>query len=411
MEVEDQTKAPGLKWIKRAGGRVPHWIADENDVKNGYIPKTVNLYYLADQPEMLKAKCDALQAEMLLWRTGYRADPLKFDGAIKSLLTIYETHKRSPYRKLKPGSLRPYNHYLKNLKAHVGSVRLDETTGVDLIDWHDVWSENGRYLAAASTARAVLFAAVSFGIMMRLPGCSELAVVMRETAKKLPHPKPRKQSATANQIIAARAAAHQAGRPSSALAYALCFETVLRLWDVIGQWWPMDMGGISEVLDADRDLKWFGLRWEDIDADMVLRYTPSKTADSTGISISYSLKKAPMVMEELQHWPIEKRKGPIIVAEENGLPWRAKIFAQRWSVDRKVAGLPVALWARDLRASGITEGRASDASLDDASKVAGHSATSTTKQYDRAVLEAADRFADARVKRREQSGNGSGNAR
>ncbi|ESZ37371.1 integrase [Mesorhizobium sp. L2C067A000] len=411
MEVEDQTKAPGLKWIKRATGRVPHWVADENDVKNGYIPKTVNLYYLADQPEMLKAKCDALQAEMLLWRTGYRADPLKFDGAIKSLLTIYETHKRSPYRKLKPGSLRPYNHYLKNLKAHIGSVRLDETTGVDLIDWHDVWSENGRYLAAASTARAVLFAAVSFGIMMRLPGCSELAVVMRETAKRLPHPKPRKQSATAEQIIAARAAAHQAGRLSSALAYALCFETVLRLWDVIGQWWPMDMGGISEVLDADRDLKWFGLRWEDIDADMVLRYTPSKTADSTGISISYSLKKAPMVMEELQHWPIEKRKGPVIVAEENGLPWRAKIFAQRWSVDRKVAGLPVALWARDLRASGITEGRASDASLDDASKVAGHSATTTTKQYDRAVLEAADRFADARVKRREQSGNGSGNPR
>jgi len=84
---------------------------------------------------------------------------------------------------------------------------------------------------------------------------------------------------------------------------------------------------------------------------------------------------------------------------------------QRWSVDRKAAGLPVGLWARDLRASGITEGRASAASLDDASKVAGHTATKTTKKYDRAVLEAADRFADARVKGREQSGNGSGNAR
>jgi hypothetical protein len=337
---------------------------------------------------------------MLLWRTGYRADPLKFDGTVKSLLIIYETHPRSTYRKLKPGSLRPYNHYLGNLKSHIGNVRIDEMTGVDLIDWHDVWSENGKYLAAATTARAVLFAAVSFGIMMRLPGCDALAVVIRETAKKLPHPRPRDQSATAEQIIAARAAAHKNGRPSSALAYALCFETVLRLWDVIGQWWPMDMGGISEVLDADRELKWFGLRWEDIDADLVLRYTPSKTVDSSGAHISYSLRKAPMVMEELRHWPAEERKGPVIVSEENRLPWRQQIFAQRWTVDRKAAGLPATLWARDLRASGITEGRASGARLDDASKVAGHTATKTTERYDRAVLEAADRFAEARLKSR-----------
>ncbi|TIQ86464.1 MAG: integrase [Mesorhizobium sp.] len=411
MEEQEQIKATGLKWIKRANTRTPFWVADEDDVKNGYEPKTVNLSYLRDQPEMLKAKCNALQADLILWRTGYRADPLKFDGTHKSLLVIYETHKKSPYHKLKPGTLRPYNHYLKQLKGHIGAVRLDDTTGVDLMDWHDVWSENGRYLAAATTSRAVLFSAVSFGIMMRLPGCAELAAVMKETAKKLPHPKPRNQSATAAQIIAARAAAHKHGRPSSALAYAICFETVLRLWDVIGQWWPMDMGGISEVLDADRDLKWFGLRWEDIDADLVLHFTPSKTVDSSGASISYSLKKAPMVMEELKHWPAEKRKGPVIVSEENGLPWRAQIFAQRWSVDRKAAGLPATLWARDLRASGITEGRASGARLDDASKVAGHTATKTTERYDRAVLEAADRFADARLKRREQSGNSSGNAR
>lgn len=411
MEGEEQVKAPGLKWIKRAKGKTPFWVADEVDVKNGYEPKTVNLAHLINQPDMLKARCDVLQAEMLLWRTGYRADPLKFDGTHKSLLTIYETHKKSPYHKLKPGSLRPYNHYLSQLKGHIGGVRIDDSTGVDLMDWHEIWSENGRHLAAATTARAVLFAAISFGIMMRLEGCVALAAVMKETAKKLPHPKPRNQSATAEQITAARAAAHANGRPSSALAYALCFETVLRLWDVIGQWWPMDMGGISEVLDPERDTKWFGLRWEDIDANMVLHYTPSKTADNTAASISYPLTKAPMVVQELQYWPVEKRKGPMIVSEENGLPWRAGIFSQRWSVDRKAAGMPATLWARDLRASGITEGRASDARLDDASKVAGHSAATTTKKYDRAVLEAADRFAEARMKRREQSGNGGGNAR
>lgn len=411
MEDEEQVKAAGLKWMKRATGKVPVWVADEDDVKAGYIPKTVNLLYLVDQPEMLKAKCDSLQADMLLWRTGHRGDPLHFDGTVKSLLSIYEIHKRSPYHKLKPGSLVPYNHYLKNLRGHIGPVRIDDISGVDLMEWHDVWSGNGRYLAASAVARAVLFAATNFGIMLRLPGCAELQVVLSAAGKTLPQPKRRKQAATAAQITAARAAAHEAGRPSSALAYALCFETTVRLWDVIGQWWPMDMGGISEVLDAERETKWFGLRWEDIDADLVLRYTPSKTVDSSGAETTYSLKKAPMVMEELKHWPVELRRGPVIVSEETGLPYRASIFGQRWTVDRKAAGLPVALWARDLRASGITEGRASNASLDDARQVAGHSDISTTEIYDRAVLEAADRFADARIKRREQSGNGSGNGR
>ena len=53
------------------------------------------------------------------------------------------------------------------------------------------------------------------------------------------------------------------------------------------------------------------------------------------------------------------------------------------------------MWARDLRAS----------------KVAGHSGKKSTRIYDRAVVEAADRFAEARVKGRERSGNDGGNAR
>jgi hypothetical protein len=395
-------KAPGLKWQKRAGGVLsPAWIADEGDVSNGYEPKTVNLKHLADQPAMLAAKCASLQADMLLWRTGYRRDQLKFDGTIASLLRLYDSHPRSPYQKLKPGSLRPYNHYLKSLKGHIGTIRLDDVTGVDIFDWHDVWSDNGRYLAAAAMARAVLEAALSFGVMMREPGCAEVAAIIRETRKKLPKPQPRDQSATAAQITAARQAAHANGRPSSALAYAIAFEVMLRLWDVIGQWWPMDKGGISDVLDPDHKTKWFGLRWEDISADMVLTYTPSKTDGSTGARVTFNLLKAPMVLEELAHWPADKRAGPVIVSEESGLPYRPTIFAQRWTVDRKAAKLPTTLWARDLRASGITEGRASDASLDDAAKVAGHAKPEITKKvYDRAVLEASGRFADARVKGR-----------
>jgi integrase len=69
-----------------------------------------------------------------------------------------------------------------------------------------------------------------------------------------------------------------------------------------------------------------------------------------------------------------------------------------WARDRKTIGLSPKVWARDLRASGITEGRAAGVAIDDVAKVAGHSSARTTSAvYDRAAHAAALRFAKARV--------------
>lgn len=398
----ETVKAPGLKWRKLASGLAPIWVADEADVRSGYSPKTINLKAYAHDADMLVAKCNQLQADMLLWRTGHRRDPLKFDGTVRALLDRYELHPRSPYRKLRPGSLRPYNHYLRNLRGHIGSVQISTISGVDIFEWHEVWSENGKHLAAAAMARAVLEAANSFGILLRTPGCIDLGSVLREASRKLPKPRSRRMAVTADQVATLRKAAHAHGAPSRALAYAVAFETTLRLWDVIGQWWPIDREGLSPVVDTERGMKWFGLRWEDIDADLILRAIPSKTSTTTEARIAYPLSKAPMVLEELKFWPEEKRQGPMIVSESSGVPYAYRNFTHGFKRDRKAAGLPASLWARDLRASGITEGRATDVSLDDTRKVAGHSSKETTaKIYDRAVLEAADRFAAARIRGRE----------
>jgi integrase len=71
--------------------------------------------------------------------------------------------------------------------------------------------------------------------------------------------------------------------------------------------------------------------------------------------------------------------------------------------DRTSASLPANIWARDLRASGISEGRAAGVSMDDAAKVAGHASTRMTSAvYDRAVLAAAERFAEARSNKRKE---------
>ncbi|MGO4836159.1 integrase, partial [Rhizobiaceae sp. 2RAB30] len=134
-------------------------------------------------------------------------------------------HPRSPYHNLKPGSLRPYKHYLRQLKGHIGPVRIDDISGVDLLDWHDVWSDNGKHLAAASMARAVLAAGTSFGVMLRSPGCAELAAIIKEIGKKVRGPRSRTATTTAENVVALRQAAHAAGRPSSALAYAVAFES------------------------------------------------------------------------------------------------------------------------------------------------------------------------------------------
>jgi len=326
-----------------------------------------------------------------------------FDGTLGALLKKYQSEVDSPYFGLRPHSRKPYDHYLPKLIASIGDRRLDKITGIDLKRWHEAWSDGGNHLAASKLMRAVIDAAVSYGIMCRIDACIELKEVLKAASRKLPNPKRREVVITADQVIALRTAAHAAGRPSSALAYALVYETTLRLWDVIGQWVPNDSPGISDVVNTRTGKKWFGLRWEDIDSAMILRYVPSKTSMKTGLAVSYPLSHAPMVMEELEHWPEGKRSGPVVVYEKNGRPYLSEVFSSMWSADRKKAGLPTSIWARDLRASGISEARAAGVATDDAAKVAGHASTKTTSAvYDRATLEAAERFAEARSSKRKR---------
>jgi hypothetical protein len=398
---ESRISAPGLKWIRRRASHTPVWVASVPD----YTPRTQNLAHLRDDPDKLRHRCSVLQNEMFAWKDGHRKKEADFDGTLGSLLHKYHTDADSPYFALRPASRHPYDHYIVKLIAGIGNVRLDKITGIDLKRWHEVWSDGGERLAASKMQRAVLDAAVSYGIMCRIKSCVELREVLKAAGRKLPAPRRREFTVNAGQVEALRKSAHADGRPSCALAYALVFETTLRLWDVIGQWWPIDAPLISDVVtqphgSMKEGKKWFGLRWEDIGPDLVMRYVPSKTSAKTGLGITFPLDRAPMVMEELAHWPT--RQGPVIVCEGTGLPYSGNYFGEKWRIDRAAAGISDKVWARDLRASGITEGRAAGVSTDDAAKVAGHSSTKTTSSvYDRAALEAGERFADARAKKRQ----------
>jgi hypothetical protein len=396
--METKAKAPGLTWPR---GK-PIWRASRPAIKAGFTPKWVNLACFANDESALFARCQRLTAEMHDWLSGRRGHGPAFDGTIGSLVRFYETEPNSPYHKLAPSSRHPYDAYIRMIVQTVGARRIDALDGRDLSRWHTEWSrpltEAGKpRIAAARMAMTVLKTALSFGISCRLPGCAELKLILQQ--QRFPAPKPRVEAPTAAEVVAARQAAHDLGHPGAALAYALQFEGAMRQWDVIGQWLPLSHKTPSSVID--RGLKWVGPMWSQIDEYLILRYTPAKTQFTTGAQVTLDLRLCPMVIEELSQIPAEARRGPLIVSRTTGLPYVYERFRDLWRRCAERAGIKAAVWNRDLRAAGVTEGRQAGAPTDDLAKTAGHANKRTTARvYDRDRLEAQRRVMKARVAHR-----------
>src|SRR2546430_6924072 len=101
----EKLKAPGLGYRKRrSGADVPYWIADARAVKAGYPVKAVNLSVFANEPALLRQRCERLQAEMLLWLSGQREQRGIFDGTFRTLIDRYLTDPESSYVWLRPSS-------------------------------------------------------------------------------------------------------------------------------------------------------------------------------------------------------------------------------------------------------------------------------------------------------------------
>lgn len=400
----EKPKAPGLRWRKRGRGRpsIPVWYATEKAVKAGYLPKQVRLHYedTAQGHADLVARCNRLQAEMTLTLSGHNVEALQFDGTFGALVDRYLRDPESSYQTLKPSSRHPYAIYAVKLKAHIGARRIDHCDGRDVQRWFKIWAgiDNLRDPAARlPRARAtlnVLKAAVSFGVICRLPACADFSAILTEL--EFPSPKRRDFAPTEEQVRAARAAAHAAGAPSRALAYALQWDTSLRQWDVTGQWLPLSDPRPSGVLDHDE--KWIGPTWAMVDKDLVLRLVYGKTEDTSAAAGVYDLSVCPMVMEELAHH--RKRRGPLIVNEDTDLPYEYDDFLEGWKSDFADADLDPKMWNRDLRAGAITEAGIRGAARSDVSKGAGHTTERmVAKVYDRDRLEAHRRVMAARARK------------
>lgn len=358
--------------------------------------KSANLSAYADNAPMLIAQAQRLQSEMAMWLKGVRKTGAVFDGKFASLFDIYEVDQESSYHALKPGTRKAYGVYLKRLRPHIGGVKINSTDGRDVKRWFAEWrrDEDGSdHLPRAHMCLAIVKAAIRFGIICRLAGCVEFQQILAEL--EFERPRARTWAPTAEQIIAARQAAHAHGSPGRALLYALQFETRLRQWDLTGQWLQLSDPKFSTI--TDRDLKWVGPTWADIDDNLILaKIRPTKTEDTSEVEVSFDLSVCPMVMEELAGIPAAERVGALIKDAGTGLPYRYLALNRGWNKDFKAAGLPEGVWNRDVRAGAVTADRKANASKDDVRKLAGHAKESTTEIYDRDSVEAHRRVMAAR---------------
>jgi hypothetical protein len=175
---------------------------------------------------------------------------------------------------------------------------------------------------------------------------------------------------------------------------------VARQYDIVGQWVPLADPRPSSIIYGNR--KWLGPTWANIDENLILTLTPSKTERTTGRSVLVDLKLCPLVMDTIAAIPLEDRTGPLVINNRTGIPFYREEFRYLWEKVRAAAGLRPTLWNRDLRAGGLTEGSMAGAGSDDRAKLAGHSQKISQKVYDRDVLVSSSRVNEARAKFRER---------
>jgi hypothetical protein len=154
---------------------------------------------------------------------------------------------------------------------------------------------------------------VAYGVTLGYDDCIRADLILGKL--RFPTPPARRSRLTFDQVKAVRDKAHEMGLGSIALATVLQFELSLRQKDVIGEWEPAPLseGGI-----VHRGTRWTnGLQWSDIDPNMILRKTHTKT----GAFVEFDLRLYPAVLEEIDRMPREKRIGPMVISEHTGEPY------------------------------------------------------------------------------------------
>jgi hypothetical protein len=320
------------------------------------------------------------------------------------LATSYQSDADSPYRKVEHASRVQYAKLCKRIVADMGSQAVTDTKARDLRRQHEVWTEASG-VPMAHALMSMLRMLTGFGAtILEDDQCQRVRGLLG--LMRFPNGERRQVFLSYEQASALCDLARARGWPAIALAQAIQFETMCRQKDVIGAWVPLSDRAPSDLIDGSR--KWIkGMRWNEIDASLILRHKTSKKKKM----MTADLKLAPLVLRELRlAYPrfdaIGSRdalpsSGPIIL-NGDGLPYRENDYRLRWRQLADELGIPKGVQNRDSRSGGITEALAAGATPDDVRKGATHSQLSTTMIYSRGEEEAVAQVMEARVRSRGQ---------
>ncbi len=310
------------------------------------------------------------------------------DLLISDLIERYKTHRHSPYRrKLRFGTRRNYDSLMDRIGRDIGAKRLADLNGDTLTDLHDAWTDNGKKIPMGHSLIGMLRTLVGFGFtFLEAPECTRLVAVLHKMRFEMG--KSRNERLTATQADAIRTTARTMNLASIARAQAFQFEGMLRQRDVIGEFVPDTEPGESDI--RWRGMKWLrGIRWEEIDDDLILRHVTSKRQKEVEID----LKLAPMVLIELQSAYCElgepltrarlPARGAIIINEKHGQPYLTHTFRRTWREVATAAGVPKAVKNMDSRAGAISEATDAGADLEHVRHAATHSDIGMTQKYSR----------------------------
>ena len=273
---------------------------------------------------------------------------------MSDLIEHYLNDSESPFHKLRHATKSSYQGHMKRLRAACGDKPLSELKPANFWEFYEEWTADGR-TSMGNALMAIVRVLVNFGALtIKNEECERLSGGLRKFRFK-----PRQtnnEQLTAAQAAAIRARAHAENASSIALAQALQFDLELTQKNTIGEWVPLDdASGESDVI-YERE-KWLrGLRWEEIDANLVLRHPDS----GYGEIIEKSLRDAPMVMEELCRIAgvsspallargMLPASGPVVVHDRFGTPWVTAQFRRRWRQFADECGVPKNVFNRNSR--------------------------------------------------------------
>jgi hypothetical protein len=383
--------APGLAIRPMSEGWEARWQCRTDLAARGFTPKSVALWTGTEPTEIERVyvsdNCRRLQDEMLVFGRGGVQSVAGLDGTIRSLVAAYQTDPNSPYHNLRYQIRVNYSNVLGRIIDRHGDEMFQDVRAGVFLAWHKEWSADGTKLPMGKVFIGMLRTLIGFGAtFLEDPECIRLKGVL--SGMRFKTPKPRSEFLTAEMAIAVRAKAHEWGWPSIALAQAFQFELALRQKDVIGEWVPVKEPGVTDVTWDGR--KWLhGLRWSEIDKNMILRHQTSKT----GKLLEVNLSRAVMVVEELAAYEARNGAlpavGPIVVCEGTGKPWGTE-FRRKWRWVAKAAGIPDSVKNMDTRSGAITEATDSGADLEHVRHAATHSNISMTQRYSRGAADKVD---------------------